>query len=197
MKLKTSLGHLHGKEQMALHHIKKILKETCNPLLLYLYNSKLSVYLKRNYCASPVRTTAHKFECSLLMVTEQAVLSPSVRQQAIADCALFGTVSLKVLSLPEFINHLQVRNKFCCWVQKQAMLLLGCERAIQQLPPPISNHREYRKQMLPVQSAPADEDMLALGSFDESFLHHAPPRAALQGMISYTSSGAFKYSIAK
>ncbi len=181
---------------MALHHIKKILKETCNPLLVYLYKSKLSVYLQRDYCASPIRTSVHEFACSLLMVTTQASLNPSVRQKVITDCAFFGPVSLKVLSLPEFIDRLQARNKFCCWVQKHAMLLHCCEHILQQLPPPISNHREYRKQMLPVQSAGAGEDLLSQGSFNEAFLHPSPV-AALQGVLSYTASGTFKYSIGK
>lgn len=165
MHSKTSLTHFNGKEQAALRGITATLKDRCAPLLLYLFKSKLSQHLDRNYFSLPVRTVAQQFECSLLMITEDA----SVSGDEVLACSHFGRVDMLVLSLSAFTKELLARNIFCCWIQKEAILLCNCEKTMSGLPPAISGHRKYWKQIVQRLSETREIKITTLGYFNERF----------------------------
>lgn len=147
MKTKTSISHLTGKEQNALHCIKKKIIEHLPPLLIFCFNSNITQSINRSSFTSKLREEDWNFSCNLLIVVpNDATIGNDTKKEVEELVEQFGKVNAFIHPLDFVIQQLKDGNLFFTWVRRNAIILYNKDNSLQLLPPPISKHQEYQQQ---------------------------------------------------
>ncbi|MGJ7033423.1 hypothetical protein [Niabella hirudinis] len=143
--MKNYINQLNGKEQNAVHCIKKLIATQLDPLLIYCFGYKTSVSTRRSAFVKKQFAEERHFTCDLLIITPSAVTVDEERRAAIQEMvAHFGTVNMVIHPLGFVLRQLDEGNLFFSWVHKNGMLLYDRNNSLQLLPPPVG--AEYLSQ---------------------------------------------------
>lgn len=147
MKTRTSINHLSGMEQNALHFIKKKMVERLSPLLIFYFNSESIQSVNRNCFSSNDRTVDWTFACDLLIVVpNELAVSGDIKKEVEKSVEHFGKVRAFIHPLDFVVQQLIEENLFFAWVRCIGIVLYDKNNSLLLLPAPISNYQEYKQQ---------------------------------------------------
>lgn len=147
MKTKTSISHLTGKEQEALHNIKKQVIEYLPPLLIFCFDSYSTQSISRSSFISEKRVEEWEFSCNLLIIApNEASITQETKKEIEELVAPFGKANVFVHTLDFVAEKLNDNNLFFRWVQRNGILLYEKDNSCQKLPAAINMHKEYKEQ---------------------------------------------------
>jgi len=143
--MKNYISQLNGKEQNAMHCIKKLVASQLQALIIYCFGCQTVNTVKRTAFVKRQLTEERRFTCDLLIITPDDVVIDAVRKNEIQEMlAHFGQVNMTIHPLGFVLLQLNEGNLFFSWVHKNGMLLLDRNNSTRLLPPPVGG--EYRPQ---------------------------------------------------
>ncbi|MBO9617710.1 MAG: hypothetical protein J7539_01635 [Niabella sp.] len=143
--MKNYISQLNGKEQNALHCIKKLIAAQLNALIIYCYGCKTSVSATRSAFVKKQPAEERRFTCNLLIITPSAIVVDEEKRAEIQEMiAHFGTANMVIHPLGFVLRQLNEGNLFFSWVHKNGMLLYDRNNSTHLLPAPID--AAYRQQ---------------------------------------------------
>lgn len=144
--MKNYISQLNGREQNAVHCIKKLVATQLQALLIYCFGCHTTVRTSRSAFVKRQLTEERQFSCDLLIITPDELVIEEDRKKELQDMiAHFGRVNLTIHPLGFALQQLNARNLFFSWVHKNGMLLYNRNNSLQLLPPPVGS--EYRPQV--------------------------------------------------
>ncbi len=137
--MKNYMFQLNGKEQNAVHCIKKLIAHQLHAVLIYCFGCNTSVSTKRTaFQKSSSKETRH-FTCELLVIIpDHMVVDEEKRKEIQETIAHFGTVTMVIHPLYFMLKKLHEGNIFFSWVHKNGMRLYDRNNSIQLLPAPVA-----------------------------------------------------------
>lgn len=143
--MKNYIGQLNGKEQNAVHCIKKLISNQLNALIIYCFGCKTNICIQRSAFTKSHYKEKREFNCDLLIITPDEIVVDEEKRAEIQEMiAHFGTVNMVIHPLGFVLRKMNEGNIFFNWVCKESMLLLDHNNSTQLLPTPVEN--AYRPQ---------------------------------------------------
>lgn len=143
--MKNYMGQLNGKEQNAVHCIKKLITNQLNALIIYCFGCKTNISIQRSAFTKSHFKEERQFTCDLLIITpDQIVVDEEKRADIQEMISHFGAVNMVIHPLNFVLRKLNEGNIFFSWVQREGMLLLDRNNSTQLLPPAVEG--AYRPQ---------------------------------------------------
>lgn len=158
--MKNYISQLNGKEQNAIHCIKKLVANQLNALIIYCFGCQTNICIQRSVFARKQFEEERRFTCELLIITPDTTVADEDKRQEIQEMiSHFGKVNMLIHPLGFVLQQMNEGNLFFNWVHKEGMLLLDRNNSTQLLPAPVE--RAYRPQALQYYlSNPAMNDYL-------------------------------------
>ena len=143
--MKNYISQLNGKEQNAVHCIKKLIANQLNALIIYCFGCETNISIKRTAFIKKQFKEDRQFACDLLIITPDAIVVDEEKRAEIKEMiAHFGTVNMVIHPLGFVLRQMNEGNLFFSWVHKNGMLLYDRNNSAQLLPAPVPG--EYRQQ---------------------------------------------------
>lgn len=158
--MKNYINQLNGKEQNAVHCIKKLIANQLNPLIIYCFGCQTHISIQRSAFTRKQFEEERRFTYGLLIITPDTTVADEEQRQEIQEMiSHFGAVNMLIHPLGFVLKQMNEGNLFFNWVHKEGMLLLDRNNSTQLLPAPVE--RAYRPQTLQYYlSNPAMNDYL-------------------------------------
>ena len=138
--MKNYIGQLKGKEQNAVHCIKKLIVNQLHPSIIYCFGCQTISTVKRTAFSKKQFKEERQLTCDLLIITPDTVeISAEKRTEVQGMVAHFGQVNMTVHPMTFMIQQLNKGNLFFNWVHKNGMLLYDRDSSTHLLPPPVGN----------------------------------------------------------
>ncbi|MFT4095416.1 MAG: hypothetical protein QM640_17445 [Niabella sp.] len=135
--MKNYISQLNGKEQNAVHCIKKIIATQLGALIIYCFGCTTSISIKRSAFMRKQLAEIRQFSCDLLIITPDAVTIDDEKKTEVQEMiAHFGQVNMTIHTLGFTLQQLNEGNLFFNWVHKNGMLLYNRNNGTHLLPPP-------------------------------------------------------------
>ncbi|GAB3414562.1 hypothetical protein [Niabella aquatica] len=138
--MKNYISHLKGKEQNAVHCIKKLITNQLHAQIIYCFGCQTVSTIKRTAFSKKQLNEERQFTCNLLIITPDAV---PISHEKIAEVqeltAHFGQVNMTIHPMAFMLQQLNKGNLFFNWVHKNGMLLYDRNNITHLLPPPVEN----------------------------------------------------------
>jgi hypothetical protein len=142
--MKNYISQLNGKEQNAVHCIKKLIANQLNALTIYCFGCETNISIKRTAFIKKQFKEERQFACDLLIITPDAIVVDEEKRAEIQETiAHFGTVNMVIHPLGFVLRQMNEGNLFFSWVHKNGMLLYDRNNTTQLLPTPVAG--EYRQ----------------------------------------------------
>ncbi len=143
--MKNYLTQLNGREQTALHCIKKLIAQQWQAQLIYCFGCTTNISIKRTAFSKKQLKEERRFTCELLIIVpDNKVIDEAGIKDMQEMVAHFGTVHMVIHPLYFVIKQINEGNLFFNWVHKNGMLLYDLNNTTQLLPEPVAG--EYRTQ---------------------------------------------------
>jgi len=143
--MKNYINQLNGKEQNAVHCIKKLIANQLNALIIYCFGCKTNISIKRTAFIKKQFKEDRHFACDLLIITPDIIEVDEEKRAEVQEMiAHFGTVNMVIHPLGFILRKMNEGNLFFNWVHKNGMLLYDRNNSSQLLPGPVA--AEYRQQ---------------------------------------------------
>jgi hypothetical protein len=145
--MKSNFSDLNKIEQNALHFIKNKIADHIKPLLIFCWNSRVHYTLQRNCFTVKQETKELTFSCNLLVVMPQgAVICENMHEELSALTISYGAVHAIIHTVDFMSRKMKEHNLFFNWVHRSATLIYERDNSLQQLPAPIPELEEYKRQ---------------------------------------------------
>jgi hypothetical protein len=143
--MKNYIGQLNGKEQNAVHCIKKLITNQLNALIIYCFACKTNINIQRSAFTKSHYKEERQFTCDLLIITPDTTVVDEEKRAEIQEMVgHFGTVNMVIHPLGFVLKEMNEDNLFFNWVHKEGMLLLDRNNSTQLLPQAVEG--AYRPQ---------------------------------------------------
>ena len=144
--MKNYISQLNGREQNAVHCIKKLVANQLQALIIYCFGCETTVRTSRSAFVKRQLTEERQFSCHLLIITPDELVIEEERKNEVQEMiAHFGKVNMTIHPLGFVLQQLNAGNLFFSWVHKNGMLLYNRNNSLLLLPPPVGG--EYRPQV--------------------------------------------------
>lgn len=138
--MKNYIGQLKGKEQNAVHCIKKLIVNQLHALIIYCFGCQTISTIKRTAFSKKQFKEERQLTCNLLIITPDAVEISNEKKTEVQELiAHFGQVNMTIHPMTFMIQQLNKKNLFFNWVHKNGMLLYDRDNSTQLLPPPAGS----------------------------------------------------------
>jgi len=127
--MKNYIGQLNGKEQNAVHCIKKLITNQLNALIIYCFGCKTNVCTRRSAFIKNQFKEERQFTCDLLIVTPDATIVDEEKRAEIQEMiGHFGTVNMVIHPLGYVLKQMNEGNLFFNWVYKRRDAAAGSQQ---------------------------------------------------------------------
>lgn len=148
MKNHASISHFSGREQHALLRLKNKIVELYRPLIIYLIGCNSSQYLIRHCFDNPRNDNQWCISCDLLLILPIGESLPENTAEELKSISKdYGHIHLIAHPFDFVEKQLQAHSLFFCWVQRRAIILYERDNAVEKLPEPVQNMKQYEKQV--------------------------------------------------
>lgn len=135
--MKNYISQLKGKEQNAMHCIKKLIANHTHAKIIYCFGCQTLSTVKRTAFCKKQFKEERQFTCDLLIITPDAVeISAEKKTEMQEIVAHFGQVNMTIHPITFMLQQLNKGNLFFNWVHKNGMLLYDHDNSTYLLPPP-------------------------------------------------------------
>ncbi len=138
--MKNYIGQLKGKEQNAVHCIKKLIANQLHALIIYCFGCQTISTIKRTAFSKKQFKEERQLTCDLLIITPDTVEISNEKKTEVQELiAHFGQVNMTIHPITFVLQQLNKGNLFFNWVNKNGMLLYDWDNSTQLLPPPAGS----------------------------------------------------------
>lgn len=144
--MKNYISQLHGKEQNAVHCIKKLIASQMQALIIYGFGFETVTTVRQTAFRKKQAKEKRQFSCDLLIITPDAVTIDDEKKVEVQEIiSHFAQVNMTIHPISFALQQLNKGNLFFNWVHKNGMLLFDRNNTAALLPPAIGS--EYWPQV--------------------------------------------------
>jgi len=136
--MRTSISNLNGKQQNALNHLSKNLKQALKPLMIICYGHRSSIiYQSSAFSRGGLEKKSQSTFDIFILVSDQEILpDSSILEIARRNCT-GGTDNMMIFRMKDVLLALQNKSRFFSGIFRNGILLYGTKEVIKVLPHPL------------------------------------------------------------